>query len=81
MIRTCLRKSIREPLKILASVFTVRLELMSTVNPAPPGLLPHPRVPGGGLITPPAISRTRGESCEAAFENSPQDAPETLKRT
>ena len=30
-----------------------------------------------GLITPPTISRTvgRGESCEAVFDSSPQDAP------
>ena len=36
---------------------------------------------GGGAITPPAISRTvvRRESCEAAFESSRQDAPESLK--
>ena len=39
---------------------------------------------GGGRITPPpAISRTvsRRESCDAAFESSPQDAPESPKWT
>ena len=37
----------------------------------------------GGLITPPAISRTVGrrESCEAAFESSRRDAPESRKWT
>ena len=56
------------------------------LNPSRPGLLPHPWVPGGeGRITPPppAISRTVGhrELCEAAFEISPQDAPESPKWT
>ena len=57
----------------------------NNLNPSPPGLLAHPWVPGGGLITPPppAISRTvvRRESCEAASETSRQDAPESLKWT
>ena len=36
---------------------------------------------GGAYHAPPAISRTvvRRESCEAAFESSRQDAPESLK--
>ena len=61
-------------------VLALYLLYFTAFHPAPPGLLAHPRVPGG-LMTPPAISRTVGrrESCEAAFESSPQDSSEALK--
>ena len=52
-------------------------------NPAPPGVFPYPRPPGGlGRIRPPAISKTvnRSEPGEAAFKRTRRVVPKEYLR-
>ena len=57
----------------------VRRRARAPVNPAPPGVFPYPRPPGGGVGSdpPPAISKTvgRSEPGEAAFERARRVVP------
>ena len=53
---------------------------LRSINPAPPGVFPYPRLPGGGggrIRTPPVISKTvrRSEKDEAAFERTRRFVP------